>query len=267
MKDRLNVHFFQHINREGFGSCEGYLRRHQARISATEFFKIPKGQDLADDVLPAIESIDVLIIMGGPMSVNDEVDYPWLRQEKTWIKRFIDSGRPVVGLCLGGQLIANALGAQVKANPVKEIGWTTLHGIELKASNPSATLGQDDVDYFQFPPTFEAMQWHGETFDLPEHAVLLASNPTCHHQAYQLGKNVIGCQFHPEITPHAMQVFLADDEDVQAFTGDNTALRAELNSSLLASEQSRYQEANDLLNQMIDYVVKHTDPQLFTHSI
>lgn len=247
MKTHLHVHYFQHIEHEGLGSCEAYLRQHQAQISTTAFFAVPKGQSIDPAQLPDPAHIDLLIIMGGPMSVNDEAEYPWLIQEKHWIRQFIELGKPVVGLCLGSQLIASALNAPVRRNPVKEVSWAPVHGVSPYPA-----------DCFVFPQTFEVMQWHGDTFDLPEGAKLLASNPACAHQAFQYGANVIGTQFHPEITPHAMAVFLEDEADVQDFTDGNATLIAELHAALSPDEQDRYTEGNRLLDAMIDYVVEQS---------
>ena len=114
MKSHLRVHYFQHIAGEGFGSCyDNFLKAHKAKITATEFFALPV--DLSHwnwKHLPHVDEVDLLIIMGGTMSVNDEANYPWLKLEKRWLTSLsLAAGKPAIGLCLGGQLIANALGA------------------------------------------------------------------------------------------------------------------------------------------------------------
>jgi len=131
-----------------------------------------------------------LIFMGGPMSVND--DLPYLRQEMRMIAQAISYGKPVMGVCLGSQLIARALGGSVYPNPVKEIGWFPVHFTEA--------AGEDALfRRLRGPETI--FHWHGETFDLPHGAELLASSDACRHQAFRVGKNIYGLQFHLEVTP------------------------------------------------------------------
>lgn len=247
MYKNLRVHYFQHIAGEGFGSCEAFLRSHQAHITATEFFALPPEQKLDIDALPKVEDIDLLIIMGGTMSVNDEALYPWLITEKRWLRRFIALGKPVIGICLGGQMIASALGANVCQNPIKEIGWTQVSAVQPYPEH-----------CFRLPEQFEIMQWHGETFGLPKGAVLLAENTACHHQAFQIGHNVIGFQFHPEITPKALKLFLQDQAEVTRFCQDNPECKQQLLEATKITQHHRYQCGNDILQRAIQYVVENT---------
>ncbi len=145
----LRVHYFQHIANEGLGSPEPWLRQRQAIVTTTEFFALPQGE--SHIALPSFDDVDLLIIMGGGMSVNDEDIYPWLIAEKKWIRQFIDQGKPVVGLCLGGQLIANSLGAMVTKNKVKEIGWWNVYG---------KTIDTSQADFFQLPKSIGTLSWH-----------------------------------------------------------------------------------------------------------
>lgn len=241
MKKNLKVHYFQHIAGEGFGSCYDFLRQHQAQISATEFFALPFNLPVDLEALPDIDDVDLLIVMGGKMSVNDEALYPWLKVEKQWIRRYISAGKPAIGLCLGGQLIANALGAEVKPNHHQELGWTTVYR--------SRTVPKD---CFALPAQFEVMQWHRETFEIPHGAIQLAENPVCANQMYQVGKNVLGFQFHPEITPNTLRLFLDDDEELSIFNGDYIQSAIHLKKSV--SEQ--FVVGNSILNEAIQYVLR-----------
>jgi len=115
----MRAHWFQHVSFEGLGSIELWLDSNGYEVTFTRFF------ESAD--LPDPDAIDLLVVMGGPMSVNDEDQFPWFVSEKRFIREIIESGKPVLGICLGAQLIANALGANVYPNPVKEIGWFPIY--------------------------------------------------------------------------------------------------------------------------------------------
>ena len=240
MKSHLRVHYFQHIAGEGFGSCYDYLKAHQAKITATEFFALPVDLPLELEALPHIDEVDLLIIMGGTMSVNDEANYPWLKLEKRWLRRYLSAGKPAIGLCLGGQLIANALGASVSRNQHQELGWMDVGRVSHVPEN-----------YFQIPEKINIMQWHSETFEIPRGGVRLAQNNVCQNQMYQIGRNVLGFQFHPEMTPHALQLLIENEEDSAAFNGQYVQPIAELKKTI----KSKFEQGNQLLNRAIEYVV------------
>ena len=240
MKSHLRVHYFQHIAGEGFGSCYDYLKAHQAKITATEFFALPVDLPLELEALPDIDEVDLLIIMGGTMSVNDEANYPWLKLEKRWLRRYLSAGKPAIGLCLGAQLIANALGASVSRNQHQELGWMDVGRVSHIPEN-----------YFQIPEKINIMQWHSETFEIPRGGVRLAQNNVCQNQMYQIGRNVLGFQFHPEMTPHALQLLIENEEDSAVFNGEYVQPIAELKKTI----KSKFEEGNQLLNRAIEYVV------------
>ena len=240
MKSHLRVHYFQHIAGEGFGSCYDYLKAHQAKITATEFFALPVDLPLELEALPDIDEVDLLIIMGGTMSVNDEANYPWLKLEKRWLRRYLSAGKPAIGLCLGGQLIANALGASVSRNQYQELGWMDVGRVSHVPEN-----------YFQIPEKINIMQWHSETFEIPRGGVRLAQNNVCQNQMYQIGRNVLGFQFHPEMTPHALQLLIENEEDSAVFNGEYVQPIAELKKTI----KSKFEQGNQLLNRAIEYVV------------
>lgn len=184
----MKVHILQHVPFEDIGSMASWLHERGAEVTYTRFFEgaaLPKPADL-----------DLVIAMGGPMSVNDEAALPWLRPEKEFIREAAGKGLPVLGVCLGAQLIASAHGARVYRNRYKEIGWYPIE----------ATPGVAEA--FRFPEKCTVFHWHGETFDLPSGAVRLAKSEACENQAFQIGRRVIGLQFHLETTPKSARAIL-----------------------------------------------------------
>lgn len=142
------------------------------------------------ETAPALDDAQGLVFMGGPMSANDEL--PYIKTELQLIERAAAQGMPMLGVCLGSQLIAKALGARVYRNHSKEIGWFPLHWTEAAKSDPL---------FAGFPDSEMIFQWHGETFDLPSASEWLAFSDACRHQAFRFGRNVYGLQFHLEVTP------------------------------------------------------------------
>ena len=245
MMSNFRVHYFQHISDEGLGSPESWLKQRQAVVTTTEFFRLAQGD--ASIALPSTDDVDLLIVMGGEMSVNDEDIYPWLIAEKRWIRQFIEQGKPVVGLCLGGQLIANSLGAAVTKNNVKEIGWWPIHGRSIEASN---------VQVFPFPNSIIALSWHGDTFELPTGAVWLAENEACPNQAFQYGDRVLGFQFHPEITMQNLAMFLMDNGYDEMIEGIQSYEYIQPPEKMVQVSQEQFLPANQLLERALDYVTR-----------
>jgi GMP synthase-like glutamine amidotransferase len=227
----MRIHVLQHVPFEGIGSIAAWAEARQAMIQYTRFFE--------DFNLPALDSIDMIIVMGGPMSVNDENKYPWLVQEKSFLRDAVARGIPVLGICLGAQLIASALGARVYQNAVKEIGWFPVRAV-------SATDGN-----LHLPQECLAFHWHGETFDLPAGAVHLAESDVCRNQAFQLNRNVIGFQFHLETTPESASALLENCRD-EILPGPYIQSEKELRSVPLSS----YQTINALMNDVLAYLTE-----------
>ena len=190
----MRAHYLQHVPFEGLGSIGPWLEAAGYEVTGTRFFEAAK--------LPDKNEIDLLVVMGGPMSIHDEHEFPWLVPEKRFVRKVIESGKPVVGICLGAQLIASAMGAKVYRNEAKEIGWFPIQG-----------AGDKGGATFSFPPSLMVFHWHGETFDLPDGATLLASSKACVNQAFQLGRSVIGLQFHLETTPDSARRIVAACRD------------------------------------------------------
>lgn len=143
------------------------------------------------EALPSQNDFDWLIIMGGPMGVSDIEQYPWLMQERHFILETIELGKPMLGICLGAQIIATALGAVVKKNKQREIGW-----FKIRRKQHVAKTILSDI----WPESIDAFHWHGDTFDIPKNATLIASSDACANQGFILDNRIIGLQFHLEIT-------------------------------------------------------------------
>jgi GMP synthase-like glutamine amidotransferase len=227
----MRVHVLQHLPFEDLGSIASALKARGAQIRHTRFFE--NGQ------LPALDGIDLIIAMGGSMSVNDEQEFPWLKPEKQFIRDAISRDISVLGICLGAQLIASALGARVYANPCKEIGWFQVRGIPV----PEGA--------FSFPKECMVFHWHGETFDLPEGAIRLAESDACRNQAFQIKRNVIGLQFHLETT-HENASALAQNFRDELLPAPFVQSEADILGTPPAFYQNILSVMNDLLSYLAD---------------
>lgn len=199
----MRVHWLQHVPYEGLGHVGTWLAARRATVARTRLF--------AGDRLPAPDAVDLLIVLGGPMSVNDEAALPWLRDEKALLREVIAGGGAVLGICLGAQLIAAALGARVGPAREREVGWWPVRAV------PPPPAGKDPAGVARcpFPAETTCLHWHGETFELPPGALHLARSEGCEHQALQVGRRVVGVQFHPEATPDwARTVLTASPESL-----------------------------------------------------
>ena len=180
----MNIHYLQHVPFEGLGSIESWLETGNHQLTDTRLYQ--------NGPLPEMADFDWLIVMGGPMGVDDEDQYPWLKQEKQFIQQAIESGKIVLGICLGAQLIAAALGAKVYKDKNPEIGWFNIdrHIEAEKTILSSVILSQ-----------LEVFHWHGDTFDIPVGAQSLAFSVACQNQGFIFDNRVVGLQFHLETTP------------------------------------------------------------------
>lgn len=228
----MRAHYLQHVPFEGLGSIETWLQAKDYSVTCTSFYELTE--------LPSASEIDLLVVMGGPMSVNDEQEYPWLVEERAFIRRAIAAGVPVLGICLGAQLIAHALGAEVRKNPEKEIGWFPIHGVDSSSTS-----------FFTFPPKMEVFHWHGETFDLPYGARRLASSEACENQAFQIDKSVIGLQFHLETTQASAQALIENCRDELV---PERFVQSESELSNVGKEA--YWSINQVMYQVLDYLTR-----------
>lgn len=187
----MRINYFQHVPFEGPGTIEQWALAHGHNLAATKLYQ--------DDPMPEVESIDWLIIMGGPMGVHDEDRLPWLKNEKRFIEKAVSKGKAVLGICLGAQLIADVLGARVYRNRVKEIGWFP---IELTEA------GQRSSVFGFLPARLVVFHWHGDTFDLPAGAAHIARSEACLNQAFVYDEQVICLQFHLESTRKGVEALI-----------------------------------------------------------
>lgn len=228
----MRAHYLQHVPFEGLGSIGPWLESVGYQITVTKLYESTN--------IPKPNQFDLLIVTGGPMSVNDEDRFPWLRLEKQFIRHTIESGKAVLGICFGAQLIATALGESVYPNRRKEIGWFPVKGI------PS-----EEESLFCFPPSVDVFHWHGETFDLPEGAVLLASSEACENQAFQFGQNVIGLQFHLETTPESARALVTNCREELL-----PSKFVQPEAAILDQAPSKYQVINDLMAEILLFLSK-----------
>lgn len=177
----MYIHYLQHVQFENIGSMETYFTARGDKLSHTRLYK--------DESFPGLDEFQGLIVMGGPMGVYDEL--PWLEREKVFIKEAIQAGKKVLGICLGAQLIADVLGADVYKNKYREIGWFPIK----KTDQADQTIFKD-----VFSESMDVFHWHGDTFDIPENAVPLASSKACANQGFLVDDRVAGFQFHLETT-------------------------------------------------------------------
>lgn len=227
----MRFHVLQHVPFEGLGSIHSWLQSRNAVVTTTQFYQSPS--------LPSLSQIDALIALGGPMSVNDELELPWLKDEKRFIKQAINSGMPVLGICLGAQLMASSLGSRVYSGIEKEIGWFPVYGCECGNNS------------YGFPEKIEVFHWHGETFELPAGAKHLARSEGCHHQAFQIGPRAIGLQFHLETTPESADSII---NNCRHELVPSRFVQSE--QQLRAVEAIRYGEINKLMDNVLSYITR-----------
>jgi GMP synthase-like glutamine amidotransferase len=183
----MRIHVLQHVPFEGSAGIGAWAERQGHPVATTHLY--------CGDPPPALDVFDRLVVMGGPMGIYDEQGHTWLATEKAFLRRAVDAGKSIVGVCLGAQLLADVLGARVYRNAHREIGWFP---IDLTAEG-----GADPV-FGPLAPGLSVYHWHGDTFDLPPGAVHLARSAGCAQQAFLYGGRVLGLQCHLETTPASL---------------------------------------------------------------
>lgn len=205
----------------------------QDRGCAAEWFEPPSGQPF-----PPLESFDLLVVLGGPMSVTEEDRHPWLVTEKAFLREAIERGKRVLGICLGAQMLAEALGGRVYRNGEKEIGW---HPVRRTEARHPLLDG--------LPELFWSFHWHGDTFDLPEGAVHLASSGACRNQAFAWGDRLLGLQFHLETTPECMKTM------TERWAGELVPARWIEPAGAMLAKTARCADSAAYLRRMLDRIL------------
>jgi len=190
-----------------------------------------------NDPLPAMDSFHWLVVMGGPMNIYEDDKYSWLPMERDFIKRAVDSGKIVIGVCLGAQLIADALGSRVRAGGHKEIGWFPV--CRTAAAEQSRVLKD-------LPPEMYVLHWHGDTFEIPDGCIHAAESAAFRSQAFSYDDRVIGLQFHLEMTQKGVENIVANCQEEVV-----TAPYIQSIDEIL-SASGRLDTANDVMNRILD---------------
>lgn len=190
----MRMHYLQHVLYETPGNIIQYFNEKSWVVAGTHLYM--------DESLPKLDDFDLLVVMGGPMGVYDENNYPWLLDEKALIKAAIATGKQVLGICLGAQLIAECLGAKVMPSPVKEIGWF-----------PIEAVGHHKLIKGLFPESEIVFHWHGDTFELPEGAIQLFTSVQGINQGFIYNDQVLALQFHSEMLESSVKALVKHGGD------------------------------------------------------
>jgi len=231
----LSVLVFQHDPYDGPGYLGEALEKRGASLTIVRLY--------AGEAIPDLSASDLLLVMGGEMNVYQEDKHPWLIAETAAIRQTVDAEIPVLGVCLGGQLLAKALGAQVHLGAATEIGLV-----------PITLTPQGKTDpLFEGLDKLAAVEWHDDTFDIPNGAIRLASSEGCAHQAFRFGKSAYGLQFHPEVSPAMLAEWIKVASELQI---DSVAFQQAVASKALALRN----QATHLIDNLIRAVMPHPSP-------
>jgi len=198
----MRIHYLQHVPFEGLGSIAEWAAEKGHSVTLTRLY--------VNEAPPALDSFDWLIVMGGPMNIYQHDAYPWLVEEKRFIRAAIEGEKIVLGICLGAQLIADVLGGPVVDGREKEIGWFDIERSSGVAAEPLAAFLDGRCEVFH---------WHGDTFNIPPGGRHLASSSICDNQGFIYGERVVALQFHLETTPESAQALIENCSEELAVGG------------------------------------------------
>lgn len=222
------IHVLQHVSFEDEASIGTWAKDKGHHVTRTLLFNKEK--------LPDSKDYDLLLVMGGPMSVHDEKEFPFLVPEKAFIRNAILEGKKVLGICLGAQLIAHVLGGAVTKNPEKEIGWFSVRMTE-KAVPLRLLQG--------IPKVFTAFHWHGETFSVPRGAVSIAESDACANQGFVFQDRVLALQFHLESTEESVSRLILK------CPGDLVRGKYIENESAMLGKKENFPKINSLMDKLM----------------
>jgi|SRR5271157_516499 len=209
----MRLHCLQHVPFENEAYIGIWAKENGHAVTRTLLYK---GEEP-----PLLGSFEWLIVLGGPMGVYDEAEYSWLVEEKKFIKKAIATGKIVLGLCLGAQLISSVMGGKVAKNEHKEIGWFPITLTEEAKKSPI---------FSALPESFTAFEWHGDTFEIPPRGRKIASGEACHNQAFVISR-AIGLQFHLEYTKESVELLIKNcggDLTSGPYTQDASEIRSKI---------------------------------------
>lgn len=224
------LHILQHDPDEGPGAIAHWATARGHSLRTTHVYR--------GEAQPEVESGDLLVVMGGPMNIYQDRDHPWLRAERLFLERHIGRGGRAMGVCLGAQLLADALGGRVTQNSQVEIGW-----FPVRFTDEARAL-------FSFlPEEKDIVHWHGDTFELPAGATRLGASEACANQGFLYGGRVLGLQFHAEITREFAAALLR-----QAGPDFQPAEFVQDGQTILGRSDADFQSAHTLLYELLDAV-------------
>ncbi len=210
----LKVFILKHVASEDAGTILDFLKKEKIPHAVVNLY--------AGEALPALDRTRALVIMGGPMNVYEEEKYPFLKEETALLKKAIDAKIPCLGICLGSQLLAKSLGKRVYKASQPEIGWSeVLLTEEAKNDKIFSSLGRERL---------KVLQWHEDTFDLPDGAAHLASSTTAKNQAFHFGDHVYGLQFHVEVNRAMLEDWFKKSPDLPKILAEYESYRQKLDS-------------------------------------
>ncbi len=223
----MRIHYLQHEPTEGLGFVEHWAIQHGHALSSTQLWN--------GESLPIQQNFEALLVFGGPMNIYEEDLFPWLIPEKKFIKAAIESGKKIIGFCLGSQLLADILGGPVTRNKFMEIGWFPIQWTDEALALPVLQ---------GLPSSITVLHWHGDTFALPPGAMRLAESLGCENQGFVWGNNILAFQFHLEFTLGQVQQFLS--------TGDLPAGQYVQKPEAMLSHPDQFDMARTYLETILD---------------